>query len=241
MTAAQAAFASRDTELSRAVHQSTELAEIASGKSEFLHGDPPSFSTCPLSAAVAGSVAVSLCVVSSQVLVSAVVLVVCVVFLIKWISDLFKSDFHEFERNRERWEVENFPQGEIQEMLHIYTSFGVSDSDAQLVAETLSKYPEFWVEHMMLHEIGIVPIKPLKISAMTAFLTAFVTPILMTAISQQTAPGLTTALIQTASLLFAKSKQSQWMSTTSTLSIFIVLILTCASMHYAQVQLARIL
>eukprot|EP00392_Amoebophrya_sp_AT5.2_P007864 g7883.t1 len=61
------------------------------------------------------------------------------------------------ELNREKWEVENFPEGEIAEMIQIYMQHGVNVEDAQKVAFTLSKYPKFWVEHMLLHEIGILP------------------------------------------------------------------------------------
>lgn len=42
-------------------------------------------------------------------------------------------------------------------MVQIYLKNGISVSDAQIVAHTLSKYPKFWVEHMLLHEIGILP------------------------------------------------------------------------------------
>lgn len=61
------------------------------------------------------------------------------------------------EEARERWEVEINPQGEISEMIDIYEQKGISREDATLVANTLSKYEEFWVEHMMLTEIGMMP------------------------------------------------------------------------------------
>ena len=72
-------------------------------------------------------------------------------------DDRLLCEFTDFEKQRERWEVENFPDGEIQEMLHIYTEYGLSETDALAVAKTLAKYPEFWIDHMLLHEIGIVP------------------------------------------------------------------------------------
>jgi DNA damage-binding protein 1 len=61
------------------------------------------------------------------------------------------------EQAREHWEVENNPEGEISEMVDIYVSKGMTQEDGLLVAQTLSKYKEFWVEHMMLHEIGMFP------------------------------------------------------------------------------------
>jgi DNA damage-binding protein 1 len=61
------------------------------------------------------------------------------------------------EQAREKWEVENNPQGEVDEMVQIYVDKGLTPEDARLVASTLSKYEDFWVEHMMLHEIGMFP------------------------------------------------------------------------------------
>eukprot|EP00928_Gymnodinium_smaydae_P032259 TRINITY_DN23413_c0_g1_i1.p1 TRINITY_DN23413_c0_g1~~TRINITY_DN23413_c0_g1_i1.p1 ORF type:complete len:283 (+),score=68.34 TRINITY_DN23413_c0_g1_i1:54-902(+) len=61
------------------------------------------------------------------------------------------------EEARERWEVEVNPEGEVNEMIHIYMDKGIGREDAEVVAKTLSKYPDFWVEHMMLTEIGMMP------------------------------------------------------------------------------------
>eukprot|EP00746_Dinoflagellata_sp_MGD_P143367 gnl/MRDRNA2_/MRDRNA2_76203_c0_seq1.p1 gnl/MRDRNA2_/MRDRNA2_76203_c0~~gnl/MRDRNA2_/MRDRNA2_76203_c0_seq1.p1 ORF type:complete len:277 (-),score=63.27 gnl/MRDRNA2_/MRDRNA2_76203_c0_seq1:19-849(-) len=61
------------------------------------------------------------------------------------------------EESRERWEVENYPEGEIVEMIEIYKAKGMTAEDASIVANTLSKYTDFWVEHMMLTEIGMLP------------------------------------------------------------------------------------
>ena len=33
----------------------------------------------------------------------------------------------------------------------------MTEEDATLVARTLSKYRKFWVDHMLMHEIGIMP------------------------------------------------------------------------------------
>jgi VIT1/CCC1 family predicted Fe2+/Mn2+ transporter len=77
----------------------------------------------------------------------------------------------EFER--EEWEVENYPEGEIQEMMAIYQNNGVSATDSEIIARTLAKYKTFWVEHMLLTEIGILPVDP-KESLILPALTMFV-------------------------------------------------------------------
>lgn len=39
-------------------------------------------------------------------------------------------------------------------MVQLYRARGISKDDAITVATTLSKYKEFWIEHMMLTELG---------------------------------------------------------------------------------------
>ena len=78
----------------------------------------------------------------------------------EYVSSLAEKEVAESERARECWEVENYPEGEIREMVDIYISKGVDRVDAELVARTLAKYKGFWVEHMLLTEIGIIPPDP---------------------------------------------------------------------------------
>lgn len=78
----------------------------------------------------------------------------------EYVSSKADRDVALREEARERWEVENNPDGEVYEMIAIYEAKGLSKQDASLVASTLSKYPEFWIEHMMLTEIGMLPADP---------------------------------------------------------------------------------
>lgn len=76
----------------------------------------------------------------------------------EYLSNKAEEDVARREQRREHWEVENFPQGEINEMICIYMEKGkMTYDDAKLVADTLSKYKDFWVDHMLLTEIGIQP------------------------------------------------------------------------------------
>lgn len=76
----------------------------------------------------------------------------------EYVSSKADRDVALREESREKWEVENNPEGEVYEMIAIYQSKGLSQQDASLVATTLSKYPKFWIEHMMLTEIGMLPV-----------------------------------------------------------------------------------
>lgn len=59
------------------------------------------------------------------------------------------------ERRREEWEMENYPEGEIREMIDIYVAKGMSKEDASLVITTMSKYKDFFVDVMMQQELEL--------------------------------------------------------------------------------------
>ena len=62
--------------------------------------------------------------------------------------------FQSRERQREAWELENFPEGETLEMVDLYVLRGMSRPDAQQVVDILAKYPETLVDVMMVEELG---------------------------------------------------------------------------------------
>jgi len=60
----------------------------------------------------------------------------------------YRSDVRHYqrERSREKWELENFPDGERKEMVELYVSKGLREEDARKAIETMSKrgYEEFF-------------------------------------------------------------------------------------------------
>ena len=57
------------------------------------------------------------------------------------------------ERSREEWELENYKEGEIREMVELYESKGMSPADAMSIIRKMSKYPNFFVDVMMVEEL----------------------------------------------------------------------------------------
>ena len=76
------------------------------------------------------------------------------------LSSKAEGEVAERERAREKWEFENFPEGEIKEMVEIYEGRGVSRPDAELIMNTLAKYPECFVDIMCRDELGMEPPEP---------------------------------------------------------------------------------
>eukprot|EP01016_Furgasonia_blochmanni_P047981 TRINITY_DN7104_c0_g1_i6.p1 TRINITY_DN7104_c0_g1~~TRINITY_DN7104_c0_g1_i6.p1 ORF type:complete len:276 (-),score=63.38 TRINITY_DN7104_c0_g1_i6:413-1240(-) len=65
-------------------------------------------------------------------------------------------DYQKGEREREAWEVENYPEGERLEMKEIYMEKGLSETDADAVCDILVRNKEAWIDVMMCQELGIV-------------------------------------------------------------------------------------
>ena len=63
----------------------------------------------------------------------------------EFLSSRSYNNYVRKEHERERWELQNFPEGEIAEMVQLFVERGMSQPDAQIVIERMAKYPEFFV------------------------------------------------------------------------------------------------
>ena len=164
---ARNAFKAKDAYMSLVAHQSVEVASLAGGAVSNLHGDLlPLYQLqnydCPAFATAFALATLYLACVCSG-LPSPEPKFCFLLGLGSCLTHLAASSFSiwaelmfvRFERARERWEVSNYPEGEIKEMTMIYISRGFNPEDAVLVAKTLSRYPEFWIDHMLVQEIGL--------------------------------------------------------------------------------------
>lgn len=59
------------------------------------------------------------------------------------------------ERRREAWELENYKDGEVKEMVDIYQEKGMARMDAEVMLRIMAKYHDIFLDNMMLHELGM--------------------------------------------------------------------------------------
>lgn len=83
-----------------------------------------------------------------------------------YLSSKAENDYTTEERKRELWECENYIEGEIGEMIDVYTKKGMSEKDATTIVTTMAKYRDIFVDTMMVEELGLMPVdaedSPLK-------------------------------------------------------------------------------
>lgn len=88
-----------------------------------------------------------------------------------YLSSKADMEHQETEYQREKWEFENNPEGEITEMIELLQEKGISPEDTETIIRTTAKYPELFLDQMMYYELGFMPLeedeKPIK----TGFLT----------------------------------------------------------------------
>jgi len=85
-----------------------------------------------------------------------------------------EKEYYDKEKSREKWEVENFPEGEKQELLAVYRKQGYTAADAKQLVVIKSRNPLRWVDAMMVEELGMLPDDRTPLRSALAIFSAFV-------------------------------------------------------------------
>jgi len=72
-----------------------------------------------------------------------------------FVIDSATEEFAQGQLQQEYHEIRQQPSEEVNEMVCHYRKRGLSEHDAQTVAKVLSRYEDFWAEHMMMEELGL--------------------------------------------------------------------------------------
>ena len=74
-----------------------------------------------------------------------------------YLSSQAEVDYTKAEHRREKWELENYPEGEKREMVELYMKRGMTEEDAVSVIDVMAKYKNFFLDVMMVEELGLMP------------------------------------------------------------------------------------
>jgi VIT1/CCC1 family predicted Fe2+/Mn2+ transporter len=72
-----------------------------------------------------------------------------------YLSAKSENEFIDRERKREEWEVEHYPQGEIEEIRAIMGKKGFKGKQLEDAVKTITSNKKVWVDMMMTEELGL--------------------------------------------------------------------------------------
>lgn len=88
-----------------------------------------------------------------------------------YLSTKAENEYNNAEYEREKWEVEHYPEGEKKELVEVYMDKGINEADANTIVNIISKDKKIWIDTMMVEELGIIQgnESPLKNALVTFF------------------------------------------------------------------------
>lgn len=79
------------------------------------------------------------------------------------------------ERAREEWEIEHYPEGEKEEIRHIFSKKGFKGKDLERAVKIVTSDKKVWTDTMMLDELGLTEEDKTPIWSALATFVAFIT------------------------------------------------------------------
>eukprot|EP00056_Hartaetosiga_gracilis_P010872 m.162237 g.162237 ORF g.162237 m.162237 type:complete len:385 (-) comp13405_c2_seq1:1354-2508(-) len=161
VTVARKAYKSKDEDMSRIAHElgsSPELHQTEAGqyvKAAVFGGLDGIITTFAVVASVAGAN-----------LATGVVILMGFANLVadgismgvgEYLSGLSEKQYTISERNREEWEFDCNPDGERKEMIDLYLEKGFSQEEADTIMGIMCGHKDFFIDHMMVQELGLMP------------------------------------------------------------------------------------
>jgi vacuolar iron transporter family protein len=73
-----------------------------------------------------------------------------------YLSSRSENDFYASEIERERREIEELPEHEMQEIDEMYTEYGFAPDEVEMIKRRFAQNHELWLEFMLRDELGII-------------------------------------------------------------------------------------
>jgi predicted membrane protein (TIGR00267 family) len=78
---------------------------------------------------------------------------------VAYTSKLAEADYYKSEYDREKWEIENIPQGEKEEIRALYENYGFRGKILDEIIERITSDKKIWLEVMMQQELKLEPVE----------------------------------------------------------------------------------
>lgn len=73
-------------------------------------------------------------------------------------SKLAEADYYQSEYEREKWEIDNIPEGEREEIKQLYKSYGFTGSVLKEIVDRITSDKKVWLKVMMEQELKLSPV-----------------------------------------------------------------------------------
>lgn len=77
---------------------------------------------------------------------------------VAYTSTLTEADYYQSEYEREKWEIENYPEGEKEEIKALYENYGFKGKILKEIVDRLTVNKDIWLKVMMEQELKLEPI-----------------------------------------------------------------------------------
>ncbi len=91
-----------------------------------------------------------------------------------YLSTKSELEYQQQERKREEWEIQNVPEGEIEEIRNIYKKKGFEGQKLEDTIKIITSNKKVWVDTMMMEELNIIPQQKSPFKSALATFIAFV-------------------------------------------------------------------
>lgn len=82
---------------------------------------------------------------------------------VAYTSKLTEADYYQSEYEREKWEIENVPEGEREEIRALYENYGFKGKILEEIVERITADPKIWHKVMMEQELKLAPVERRKV------------------------------------------------------------------------------
>lgn len=78
---------------------------------------------------------------------------------VAYTSKIAEADYYQSEYEREKWEIEKFPQGEKEEIRALYKSYGFTGTILEEIVDRITAKKDLWLKVMMEQELKLEPVQ----------------------------------------------------------------------------------
>ena len=78
---------------------------------------------------------------------------------VAYTSKVAEADYYQSEYEREKWEIEKFPQGEKEEIRALYKGYGFSGTILEEIVDRITSNKDLWLKVMMEQELKLEPVQ----------------------------------------------------------------------------------